>query len=240
MSSLMEVTCECGTVGERQVALGKIGEALNMFGWVCPACSERLEQEEAIAGDRKRVASRERFSTVPAALRRDIADLQVTPRNTEALRRAREWADGEISGLLLTGPVGVGKTSIAAAAVWERQLRRPALWASVPVMLANALRAFDDEQRAAAMDAITGIGALALDDLDKVKPSEWAAAQLFAAIDSRYAAGRGLLVTMNLTPDELATKLGVDFGEAIASRLVEYCAVVVIDGADRRLQVPSS
>ncbi len=236
----MSVTCECGAIGERELATGRLGELLNGLGWICQACTERMEREEAEKAVRERFASRARTSSVPRELRRSLDELQVTARNTEALAKARAWVAGELRGLLLTGPVGTGKTSIAAAAAWERQLHRPALWASVPIMLAHALRAFDDLEREGAMQAITGKGTLALDDLDKVKPSEWAAAQLFAAIDSRVAAGRPLLVTTNLTPSALAAKIGGDFGEAIASRLVGYCDVVCVGGDDRRLTLPRS
>lgn len=235
MSATMTVTCECGAVGERQVADGLLGATLNRLGWVCPECTEREQLEDAQRAERDRYISREKFSSVPRGLRRGLDELQVTSRNIAAIADARAWAAGELPGLLLTGPVGTGKTWIAAAAVWERQLRKPVRWASVPTMLANALRAFDDEERAGAVDAISGRGALALDDLDKVKPSEWVASQLFSAIDSRVAAARPLLITMNSTPGELETRLGPDFGEAIASRLIGYCKIVVLDGADRRL-----
>lgn len=231
----MTVTCECGAVGERQVADGLLGPTLNRMGWVCATCTERELAEDLERANRERYTSREKFSSVPIGLRRTLDDLELTSRNTEAIAEARAWAAGELPGLLLTGPVGTGKTWIAAAAVWERQLTKPVRWASVPTMLANALRAFDDEERAGAVDAISGKGALALDDLDKVKPSEWVASQLFSAIDSRVAAARPLLITMNSTPGEIETRLGPDFGEAICSRLVGYCKIVVLDGADRRL-----
>lgn len=231
----MTVTCACGTVGERGIADGILAPTLNRLGWVCPACTEREELEDAARAERDRYTSREKFSSVPLGLRHTLDELELTSRNAEAIAAARSWTAGELPGLLLTGPVGTGKTWIAAAAVWERQLRKPVRWASVPTMLANALRAFDDEERAGAIDAISGKGALALDDLDKVKPSEWVASQLFSAIDSRVAAGRPLLITMNSTPGEIETRLGPDFGEAICSRLIGYCKSIVLDGADRRL-----
>jgi len=231
----MTVTCACGTVGERELATGRFADTLNGFGWDCAACTdsrERWAEEEAV---RKRYSQRDRVSSVPRALRKSLADLQTTTRNAQALEAARAFVAGDLKALALIGPVGVGKTTIAAAAAWERQLIRPTLWVSVPVMLANVLKAFGDEERAAAMQTITGNGALALDDLDKCSRSEWAAAQLFAAIDSRVAAGRPLLVTMNLTPGELEAKIGGEFGAAIASRLVGYCETVLVDDVDRRL-----
>lgn len=231
----MNVSCECGAVSEREIATGFGADFLNSSPYVCPDCIERREREEQVAELREQRERRDRHSTVPLALRRDLAELTATARNAKAIEMARAWRDGELTGLLLTGPVGTGKTSIAAAAVWERQLTRKAVWASVPVMLANALRAFDDADRAASVDVITRAGALSLDDLDKVKPSEWAAAQLFAAIDTRVAAGQPLLATMNLSPGALGAKLGEEFGEAIASRLIGYCDIVVVDGDDWRL-----
>jgi DNA replication protein DnaC len=103
------------------------------------------------------------------------------------------------------------------------------------VVVQDMLRAFGDEDRAAAVDAITGRGGLVLDDLDKVKPSEWACAQLLAAIDSRVQDDRSLLVTMNVTLGQLAEKLGPGWGDAIASRLAGYCEIVAVGGEDRRL-----
>jgi DNA replication protein DnaC len=247
MSETIAVMCAgCGAPGERELVDhgGPFGEFVNSLPWHCPPCAERLEAEEAAAEqreqDRQAHVRLDTRSSIPQALRRDLSSLEVTPRNAQALDAARAWSLGELPGLLLTGPVGTGKTSIAAAAAWERNLRYGVVWTSVPVMLAKALAAFDDEDRAEAMRAITGVGSLVLDDLDKVKPSEWAATQLFAAIDSRYAQGAPLLVTTNLTLDQLADKLGVDFGDAIASRLAEYCRTVVIDGPDRRLAGASS
>ncbi len=179
---------------------------------------------------------RNRDSTIPRGLRRDLAALQWDPENTAAGVACARWRDGHHKGVVLTGTMGVGKTSIAAAAAWERSLKHPIVYVSVPLLLQHMARAFNDAERATALGALTARGGLVLDDLDKVKASEWSSAQLLAAIDSRVQDDRPLLVTMNRTLGELAEKLGREYGGPIASRLAGYCEVVSVGGPDRRLK----
>jgi DNA replication protein DnaC len=134
--------------------------------------------------------------------------------------------------LCVFGSVGVGKTWLAAAAAWEMVDRRPVRWVSVPVLLAQLMASFADAERAAALRAITGTGPLILDDLDKGNATDWTRQQLFAAIDGRVTAGAPLLITTNLPPSAIGERLG----DPIMSRVVGYCQVVEIAGADRRLE----
>lgn len=173
----------------------------------------------------------ERDSTIPKALQAiPFASLDQAG-NEAAFAAAEHWAQGELGGLVLTGPVGVGKTTLAAAAAWAR--RFPAQWASIPAVIAKSFG--DDEARRQAAVALTDGRSIVLDDIDKVKAGDWVAAQLFTAIDSRISEGAPLLVTMNLNVGELAQAIGGRFGEAIASRLAGYCEIHEMVGQDRRL-----
>lgn len=200
----------------------------------CDACeAEATAQEAAQRVEWNAEQQRQRVLTLPRALQEVKASESPAPKL--AIDAAWTWAkDG--GGLMLTGPIGTGKTYLAAAATRFMMGTRAVTWQSVPSMLINSTAAFTDTERAKAMKAITGTGPLVLDDLDKVKPSEWAAAQLFAAIDNRATAGAPLLITANLTPGGIADKFGGEIGPAIASRLVGYCDVVECAGEDARLR----
>jgi DNA replication protein DnaC len=161
----------------------------------------------------------------------DVADSR-----PDALGAAQAWAYGDVLGLLLTGAVGRGKTWLAAAAAWARLELGPVRWFSTPALLAELGLSFADDRREKALDALAGSEALVLDDVDKCRPSEYAAEQLFAAIDNRLTAGAPLLVTTNLGLDTLAAKFPAPFGDAIVSRLVGYCEAFVLQGPDRRLE----
>ncbi|MGI8630799.1 MAG: ATP-binding protein [Solirubrobacteraceae bacterium] len=193
-----------------------------------PASRRRLQLEQA---DRWR-----RASGIPAQLRDwtlERIGLGVKP---QVLAAARAWAAGESRGLLLSGPVGVGKTSLAAAAASARLRQVPVRWLSVPALFAKLGLAFADEERHDALRILVAQTAIVLDDIDKSRPSDYAAEQLFLAIDSRVNAGASLLVTTNLALSQLAERFPEPYGEAIASRLVGYCPSFALEGHDRRTE----
>jgi DNA replication protein DnaC len=211
----------------------------------CEACVARREAEEQLAEGRRLRRQRVDAAGMPPALRGLSWESYKLdrPGGREAVRAAVAWARGEAPkrGLLVSGPVGVGKTRLAATAAWELMLRRDVRWVSVPDLIIRLGASFGDADRARAMKVLTGRGALVLDDLDKIKPSTWVLNNLFTAIDARYQAGAPLLVTTNLAVSELAAyfagrddperKIAAD---AIVSRLWEHCVVGRIEGRDRR------
>lgn len=175
-------------------------------------------------------------SGVPGELRDwtpERVGLSVRP---EILAAAKKWAAGESKGLLLSGPAGVGKTTIAAAAANGLLATAPVRWLSVPVMFAKLSLAFNDDERTQLLRLLVSTTAIVLDDIDKVRPSEYAAEQLFLAIDTRVQAGAPLLVTTNLLLSELADRYPEPYGETIVSRLIGKCDCFAVKGHDRRLE----
>lgn len=236
-------TCNCGNEVERELAEGAFAEIANKLPFRCSECSGNLERQwdDEDAESEKR-AARERFekkiTTLPPALRdRRLGDLDTDGR-ANALEAARRWSRRELGGLVLLGDVGLGKTTIAAAAVRDyiaRDLSRPTpRWVSTTQALTDLGRSFGHKHREAMIEALTSCDLpLVLDDLDKSKPTAAAALFIFEAIDACMTHNRPLLVTTNLTPDGLAARIP-EHGRAIASRLVGYCELHRISGHDRR------
>lgn len=184
----------------------------------CPDCSDYAAEKRA-----HRLEQRVLNSGLPTALRGTPL-----PDGPHA-DIARKWIAGEFSTLVLTGPVGVGKTHLAAAATWAFLQSRPISWVSVARMMLQLRASFGDEDRAKALKTLTGTGPIVLDDLDKVNPTEDGRSSVFTAIDTRIEEQAPLLVTTNL---EL-TEIGKRYGDAVKSRL-RSGTIVKLAGRDRR------
>src|SRR5439155_13962871 len=95
---------------------------------------------------------------------------------------------------------------------------------------------FESQGRAEALEALASSTPIVLDDLDKARPTEFAATHLQTAISVRVDDGLPLLVTTNRSLSEIAERYPEPSGEAIASRLFESCEQCWIEGADRRME----
>lgn len=151
--------------------------------------------------------------------------------------------------LFVFGKPGRGKTHFAVSLLREKI--RPnydyvarfnlARFVAVPMLLtrlrAAAIREpFAENDSESELDIITrysNVHCLVLDDLGAEKPTDFAKQVLTLIVDQRYGAERQTLVTSNLSLELLSEKLG----DRIASRLVETCAVVELDGESKRVVV---
>lgn len=231
----------CGAPCEREAATGFGADVFNKMPLRCPGCDAAQSAEWAArdaARDKER-ADRERQARhanagIPALLANIDLDTLDQAGCDDAIAAARYWAV-KGGGLLFTGPFGVGKTTIAAGALRLALERRYGRWMSAPLMMARLGSGLDSLERKQTLSTLTGSSALVLDDLDKTRPTEYGAEQIFLVVDGAVTIGRPLLMTTNLGLGQLAAKWPAPFGEAIASRLAGYCELVEVKGADRRL-----
>ena len=196
---------------------------------LCDECLEQMLESERRSEQMRRRRSRIDAAGLPQALRSASFD-GFRSTNAPAVEGARRWAKGESAGLVLIGPVGVGKSWLAAAALMDLCARTTVRWISIARMMTQ-LRGGFDEGRKRASEMVSGAGAVVLDDLDKASPTEFGREILFSTLDNRIQQESPILITTNL---EMA-EIGERFGDAIMSRLA-LCERIRMSGDDRRLQ----
>jgi DNA replication protein DnaC len=143
---------------------------------------------------------------------------------------AIDLAEGKPRNLIITGPVGTGKTwSVWHAAEFAVRCGYEGLVAVCPAarlrrIIAPATADPGEFTRLAAA------GVLALDDLGSIRLSEWDIDHLAEIADTRWSQRLPTVVTSNVT--DLAALLG----PRISSRLADNALVVELAGPDRRRQ----
>ena len=143
---------------------------------------------------------------------------------------AQMRADGK--GLLLFGDVGVGKTFLAACIV------NALISQGIPCLMTNFARLTNTlggmfEGKQEYIDNLNGFPLVVIDDLGAERDTEYVGEIVHNIIDSRCREGLPLIVTTNLTGEELANPRDMR-KRRIYSRLLEMCIPVKFEGEDRR------
>jgi DNA replication protein DnaC len=147
---------------------------------------------------------------------------------TEAFNAALTFAAEPDGWLVIHGPMGNGKSHLAAAVanylIEER--RKPTLFLTAPDLLRSLRHEIEassqgEASRSASMlEVAQGVPVLILDDLGAERGTEWSDEQFFLLLDYRYRMELPTMVVTNVKPESFAGR--------IYSRLVDRdCSKVV-------------
>ena len=135
-------------------------------------------------------------------------------------------------GLLFYGTVGTGKT-FAAACIANALIDKgfPCLVTNFARLINTIQGMYDGKQEY--IDGLNRFALLVIDDLATEADTEYRNEIVFNIIDSRYRAGLPLIVTTNLTAQELKQSADIR-KQRIYSRLFESCMPLEVKGVERR------
>src|SRR5215210_5229871 len=162
-----------------------------------------------------------------------------------AFRLVREYPAVE-RGLLLTGPVGVGKTHLAVA-ILQGLLEKgvPCLFYEFGTLLKEIQDSYNKVSNTSEMGVLAPVyqaEVLVLDELGASKPTDWVRDTMMNIIGKRYNDKKLTIFTTNYmdarrsqSEETLEDRVGV----RLRSRLYEMCRTVQIEGDDYRRQLDS-
>lgn len=166
----------------------------------------------------------------------------------------------EKTGLLLTGPIGVGKTHLAVGIIQEliRGKGIPCLFSDYRELLKEIQNSYNPAVQTTELEILRPIfdaEVLVLDELGAVKPTEWVWDTVSYIVNYRYNEKKTTIITTNF-PDlssgslqgnrrsfsqsELvkaaarSETLGDRITDRMRSRIHEMCRVIALDGLDFR------
>ena len=211
---------------------------------LCECRAAELDREEAADRQRKHQAklAKWRAQGVSDAKWHSCTFDRDDHKDPAASDKCRRYADNfdemykTDTGLLLYGGVGTGKTFLAAcianALVDEGQY---VMMVNLPSLI-SSMNADFGEQREYYNDKISKAHLLILDDFGVERDTEFSVEQVYEIINARYKAGKPLIVTTNLSMQQLKDEPLIG-RRRIYDRVIEKCVPLMVKGESRRKSI---
>ena len=206
---------------------------------LCKCETEKEEQREAererAEFDRKVNAMRKSGFPDADMLNWTFAnDDMENERITKAMKRYVDNFDEfrkDGKGLLLWGNVGRGKTYAAC------EVANALIDKGIPALVTNFARIVNTLQgtfeKQEYIDSLNRYALLVIDDLSAERDTTFMKEQIFQVIDSRYRAKKPMIITTNLSLDEIKNATDLEY-RRIYDRIIERCFPIEYTGINRR------
>ncbi len=209
-----------------------------------PACNCEEQEEEKRKIELEKARQREcikgkvkRYKDISVM---DNKFLNSTFKNAEMTAKhmqiSKKYADGFIKhgtaegGILFYGGVGTGKT-FASACICNHLMEngKTVLVMNLGLYFIKLRREWAEAENDV-LNYVKTCDLLVIDDLGTENVSEFTIEKTFNLIDTRYRAEKPMIITTNLTPEEINKRLG----ERIADRIAGSCLEFEIKGESKR------
>ena len=222
------------------------GQPLEAFikavGRVLPApcdCDKREEEARAMAERRTEAEKKAKDSPLyDSAYNSYIFERDTSPDST-ASRQCRayveHWTEMEKEnfGLLVSGPLGTGKSYLAACVVNALRAKGVSTLMVTTSRLINVIRSSSDPQ--AVIDDLNKFQLVALDDLGAERDTGYAVEQLENFVNARSLRKKPLIVTTNLPRKDLDSPENVAYSRVFDRVKVMCCRPIILTGPSKRV-----
>lgn len=224
----------CGACGQKKETIVRIktvgGEVKKRVGCLCRCEEEKRrlkESEEARRAAEDRVRSMKKASLMDERLSNArFSCAEETKFNRKNLMICRKYVDmfpemvRKKQGLLFWGDVGTGKSYAAAC------IANAVMDMGIPVVMTSFVKAVDlyrtKEQEESIIKLLATAKLVIFDDLGAERATEFAIEKVYDIIDSRYRSGLPMIVTTNMTLNEMLAEKDLRYSR-IYDRIFEMC-----------------
>lgn len=243
----LDETSKCPKCGKHRLGIIKMHGIEKQVQIMCE-CEKKEEQAKKEAMERKEKLARLQKLKSLSVLKiidkdekiREVrmSDLKETKENQYAIMLAKRYVDKfdmmkvNRQGLLFYGPVGTGKSFIATAIATELLEKEYPVVMTSFIQLLTAIRKFTTDEDEL-INRLNMADLLIIDDLGAENTTDYALEKVYNIIDTRYRCGKPVIITTNLTFEQMKTETDVRY-ERIYDRIFEMCYPIKIDGMSWR------
>lgn len=239
----------CATCHQpRQMVLEVPGRGTRIVPIMCACDIARQEAEKArkeVEEQQRRIRQLYKIGITSAdyssrTLEQDDGSNPAMRRLADKYIEERELMYHENIGLLLHGPTGGGKTFWGAAIGNAMIENARSAMITTTIQLVNAIEANFGENKVEVLGQVERVNFLILDDLGAERlpgaTGDKVAKLMYEIIDTRYRSRRPLIVTTNLSMDDIKNEQDMQY-KRIFDRIVEMCQPFHVSAEERRMAI---